>query len=196
MSNFPETRYSLIARLERLDDDESWRDFVTIYRPVVYRMARRRGIQHADAEDLTQRVFTSVRQSIGNWKPNATRGRFRSWLVTITRNAAINALTRRPPDAAVGGTRVLELLQLYPEKDDCSREILELELRRSLFRRAAERIRGEFREPTWNAFWLTVVEGQGVEETAAALGKSAGSVYAARSRIMRRLKTEIEAYDG
>lgn len=194
MSSFPETRYSLIARLERADDEEAWREFLAIYRPIVYRIARQRGLQHADAEDLAQQVFSAVGRAIRSFQPDPARGRFRSWLARIAQNATINALTRRPRDAAAGGTTVFELLQEHLGKTECPREIIELELRRSLFRRAAERIRGEFRDTTWKAFWWTAVEGQEIATAASKLGISIGSVYAARSRIIYRLKREIEVH--
>ena len=69
-------------------------------------------------------------------------------------------LTRRPFDAATGGTSVFEILDQQIGKDECPHDIMELELRRGLFRWAAERIRGDFLETTWRAFWLTMVEGQ------------------------------------
>ena len=196
MSDFPETRNTLLARVRSLDDEDSWREFVAIYRPVVYRLARKRGLQHADADDLAQRVFLSVGRAIGNWQPDPERGRFRAWLGTIARNAIINSLARRPPDAAAGGTSILELLDQQPEPDERTRHDLDLECRRSLFRWAARRVREEFGDSTWDAFWLTTVEGRDIAGTAADLGKSAGAIYAARSRVMRRLREEIEAHSS
>jgi RNA polymerase sigma-70 factor (ECF subfamily) len=192
MSEFPETRKSLLVRIQSPRDDEAWREFVAIYRPVVYRLARQRALQHADAEDLAQRVMIAVRRAIGNWDADPSKGRFRSWLARIAQNAIINALTRRPRDAAAGGTAILELLDEQPEPDHHTQENLEAEYRRSVFRWAAARIRPEFRDGTWDAFWLTTVEGKSVEEAGAALGKTVGAVYAARSRVMRRLKDEIQ----
>ena len=195
MSNLPETRYSLIARLQRADDVEAWREFLAVYGPLVYRIARRRGLQHADAEDLAQQVFTAVGRAIKNFRPDPSQGRFRSWLARIAHNATINALVRRPRDVATGGTTAVELLREQLGKSDLPRDIIELELRRSLFRRAAERIRNEFQETTWKAFWLTAVEGQDIAAAASALEISIGSVYAARSRIIYRLKREIESHE-
>jgi RNA polymerase sigma factor (sigma-70 family) len=192
MSEFPETRTSLLVRMQSLNDEEAWSEFVTIYRPVAYRLARKRGLQDADAEDLAQRVVIAVRRAIANWDADPAKGRFRFWLARIAQNAIVNALTRRPPDAAIGGTAIRELLEEQPEPDHRTQENLRREQRRSLFRWAAQRIRPEFCEGTWDAFWLTTVEGMSVEEAARALGKTVGAIYAARSRVMRRLKAEIE----
>lgn len=192
MPEFPETRKSLLVRMQGPHDEEAWSEFVAIYRPVVYRLGRKRRLQDADAEDLAQRVMLVVRRAIGNWDPDPSKGRFRSWLARIAHNATVNVLTRRPPDAGVGGTAILGLLEEQPEADHVVQENLEGEYRRSVFRWAAQRIRLEFHEGTWDAFWLTTVDGMSVEQAGRALSKNVGAIYAARSRVMRRLRDEIE----
>ena len=44
--------------------------------------------------------------------------------------------------------------------------------------------------------WLTAVDGFSVEDAAAEIGKSTGSVYAARSRVMRRLKAKVLEFES
>jgi len=66
---------------------EGWREFAAIYRPLVYRVARAKGLQHADAEDLTQDVLAVVERSLDQFDP--TIGGFRSWLYQITRNLVV-----------------------------------------------------------------------------------------------------------
>ena len=56
---------------------------------------------------------------------------------------------------------------------------------------AADRIRNEFRESTWIAFWETCVEGRPIREVAEELGVSVGSIYVARSRIVARLRERV-----
>jgi RNA polymerase sigma-70 factor (ECF subfamily) len=191
MLEFPETKISLLLRIQDPRDEEAWREFVAIYRPVVYRLARMRQLQHADADDLSQRVVIAVQRAIGNWRIDPAKGRFRFWLTRITQNAIVNALTRRRPDAPVGGSEILELLEKHPSPDPDTQQELQREYRRSLFRWAARRIMAEFRGETWEAFWLTTVDGVSVEEAARTLGKSPGAVYTARSRVMRRLNEVI-----
>jgi DNA-directed RNA polymerase specialized sigma24 family protein len=54
MHHWPETNESLILRVKDPADAASWSQFLAIYRPVVVRMASRRSLQYADADDLAQ----------------------------------------------------------------------------------------------------------------------------------------------
>lgn len=194
MTESPETRQSLIVRLKDGHDQQAWGEFLEIYRPVVYRLAVAKGLQHADAEDIVQQVFASVAGALDRWQPDAARARFRTWLTTIARNAILNALTRRTADRASGDTIERERLAQYPSEDAAS-QLLLLESRREIFHWAARRVREEFEPATWDAFWLTAVEGREVEEVARLIGKKAGAIYAARSRVMRRLKEVVAEWD-
>jgi RNA polymerase sigma-70 factor (ECF subfamily) len=195
MSPVPETRESLILRVRDPEDREAWNEFTAIYRPVVYRMARRRGLQDADAEDLVQRVLMSVSRAIEGWEPDRERAPFRAWLRRITRNAIINAVSRGRPDTGAGGTSMLRRLEQQADAGSDVLEAIEVEYRRSVLRWAARQVQCEFHDETWIAFRMTAIDGRTVEETADLLGKSPGAVYAARSRVMRRLKARVADYE-
>ena len=70
-----------------------------------------------------------------------------------------------------------------------------LEFHRELFHWAARRIRPEFQASTWSLFWRTSVEGESIADAARELGLSIGAAYAARCRILARLKKTIEELD-
>ncbi len=67
MTEFPDTQSLLLANIQSLENREAWTDFVQIYRPVIYRMARRRGMQDADAQDLSQYVLVRISKAIDRW---------------------------------------------------------------------------------------------------------------------------------
>ena len=105
MSHPPETRHSLIARLKDPNDQIAWEEFVSIYRPVVFRIAMQKGLQPADAEDVAQTVMVSVSRAVEKWEPDPQRARFRTWLNRVAVNAAINSITRRKPDQGTGDSK-------------------------------------------------------------------------------------------
>ena len=115
MHEFPDTSHSLIFRVKDLGDGASWAELLGIYQPVVFRMARRRGLQDADSHDVMQQVFLSISKSIEGWIPGDLQPPFRAWLTTIARNAITKALTRRPRDSATGSTSMVDLLEAQPD---------------------------------------------------------------------------------
>jgi len=70
MTEYPETRDSLLVQVGDPQNAEAWEQFARIYRPVIFRLARRRGLQDADAHDLSQQVLMSVASSIEHWERN------------------------------------------------------------------------------------------------------------------------------
>lgn len=191
-SDFPETRASLLLQLQAGDDQDGWQEFVAIYRPIIYRLARKRGLQDADAQDLAQHVLVSIAGAIERWQRYEESVRFRHWVRRIARNAIFNVLTRRPRDLAAGGTSIQELLEGYADEDsNLSREI-DLEHRRELFLRAASSVRTEVSPSTWKVFQLSVIERYAIEEVAARTNKSVGAAYAARGRVMSRIRRIVD----
>lgn len=192
MNDSPETRHTLLARLHEGRDEQAWREFVAIYHPLIYRLIRSRGLQDADAQELTQEALVAVSRAIEQGKPDFHGGSFRGWLSTIARNMMINFLTRRRPgNQGAGGSDFQRLLAEQPAADDELATVFDLEHKREVFCWAAEQIRGDFHPATWQAFWRTSVDGAPIDEAANSLGLSIGAVYAARSRIMARLKQTI-----
>ena len=188
----PATRHTLIVKLRDPADAGAWREFVAIYEPLVYGLARRKGLQDADARDLCQEVFRTVSQAIDRWDADPARGSFRGWLSRIARNLLVNFLTRRPYRLrGSGSTSVQELLEAQPADDPSATALFEAEYRRRLFRWAADEVKGEFAATTWDAFWQTAVEGRPPGDVAAELGLSVGAVYIARSRVLARLRHRI-----
>ena len=185
------TSVSLLLRIRDSDDREAWEEFSNIYRPAIVGWARQKGLQNADAEDLAQQVLIKVAKSIPTWEHDPQRATFRTWLNRVTHNAALNAITRAKPDRASGNSKIMDFLNESTSNDQ-SCEMLTIEIRREVFRYAANEIQPEFQPNTWSAFWLTSVDGHPVDEIASQLGKNPGSIYAARSRVMRRLKAKIE----
>lgn len=190
-----DTRASLILRLRNVDDVAAWDEFVEVYGPVVFRVARGRGFQVADAENLVQEVLFAVAQSIARWLERNDRGSFRAWLLKIARYEAADMLTRRATRSlGQDGNEGERLLNQLPSPDDVSSQ-LDLAYQKAVFEWAGERVRAAVEEATWQAFWLTHVEGVSIAEAARRLGTRPGNIYFGRSRVMARIKELVQQYE-
>src|SRR5438477_10551586 len=151
----PLTRASLLVQLRTGTNQVAWQEFVRLYGPVIYGFARKRAVQDADAADLMQAVMRSVSTAIGRLDYDRNQGTFRGWLFTITRNKVFNFLSaRRLRPQGSGDSATNRLLETRPDESD-GNDAWELEYQRRLAALAMERVKGEFQETTWRAFWLT-----------------------------------------
>src|SRR5438067_7207439 len=193
MSTSPHTRPSLLVRIRDAADREAWRQFVDLYAPLVYRFARRRGLQDADAADLAQDVLSAVARSSERLEYDPRRGTFRGWLFTVARNKLHTFLRRQQRQRRRTEDVAVERLSEEPTAPGPDEAVLwEQEYQQRLFDWAAEQVRGHFQDRTWQAFWQTAVEGRAPREVAEALGLSVGAVYIAKSRVLARLKEQVQ----
>ncbi len=192
-SRLPPTRPTLVLRLRNPTDQAAWNTFVEIYAPVVLAYAKRCGLQEADAADVVQEVLRSVYGAAERFSYDPTKGSFRGWLFTIARNR-VKHLRRRRIEVT-GGTVVREMMASQPDRlDDQNR--WEREHQARLFAWAVERVKPDFRQGTWDAFWGVAVDNESVVDVATRLDMTVGAVYVAKSRVVARIRAEIQDIEG
>ncbi|MEZ6133028.1 MAG: sigma-70 family RNA polymerase sigma factor [Planctomycetaceae bacterium] len=186
----PETRLSLIARLNDPRNEPAWRHFMDIYEPFLRRLAVRQGVPERHVPDVVQQVLLAIAKSVDGWQDDGSPASFRRWLATVSRNIVIKFMTRERKQAGGhGGTEIVNLLSNIPAEPDAD-QVQRYE--HELIVWAAEQVRSEFVETSWKAFWATIIEGRTVSDVAAELGVSPGSIYMSRSRIMAKIRTKVE----
>jgi RNA polymerase sigma factor (sigma-70 family) len=197
MSKAPTTRPSLLIRLRDHQDAEAWAQFVHLYAPLIYGYLRKRGVQDADAADLTQVCLRQVALHIGSMEYTPGGDSFRGWLFTVVRNKFRDFHDkRRHVVQGSGDSAVQRLLENQPASEVDASADWEREYQCRLFAWAAEQVRPTVQESTWEAFRQMAVEGKSGKEVADRLGMTVAAVYLAKSRIMMRLRTIIrEAQD-
>jgi RNA polymerase sigma-70 factor, ECF subfamily len=179
------TNISLLERLKLPVDQRAWSRFVDLYTPMIYSWSRQVGLQESDAADLVKEVFASLVQKMGEFAYDSRKS-FRAWLRTVTLNKWRERCRRqaaRPNE--VTGNAGLEVA------DSAEASFGELEYRQQLVARALELMRAEFQPTTWKACWEMVVTGRSAAEVGAELGLSPGAAYAAKFRVLDRLRGEL-----
>ncbi len=180
------TPASLLLRLRQPGEQAAWRRFIDLYTPLLYSWACRMGLPAQDAADLVQDVFVSLVQKMPQflYDPNMS---FRAWLRTVAENRWRDVMRKRAAAVNAGETALNEAA--VPDGTDA---VWEAEYRERLFGRAVQIMRQDFDEKTWKACWALIVEGKSGAEVAAELGMSIDGVYAAKSRVLRRLRQELD----
>ncbi|WP_442511555.1 RNA polymerase sigma factor [Novipirellula sp. SH528] len=193
LTDSPITRATLLLRLRDGEDNEAWSEFLRDYGPMLYRFARSRGLQDADAADIVQDVVRRVGSAISRLDYSKEKGGFRAWLFTITRNRLYTYFEKRKRlGPTANDSAQYEMLSQTPEATNELQDAWEREHQRQLAGQAMREVQPEVEPQTWNAFQLTAVDGMSAGEAAKQLGMTTGAVYVAKSRVIARLKTVIE----
>ena len=97
------TRSSLLVRLKDLGDQESWRSFYETYSPLIYRAAIKRGLAHAEGEDVVQESVIAVSRKIERFQYHEANGSFKSWLLRLTSWQIAQQFRKRKSEPALPG---------------------------------------------------------------------------------------------
>jgi len=187
-----ETPISLLERLRIQPDSSSWKRFVDLYTPLIHNWLRRYALQPSEVDDIVQEVLAVVVRELPQFRHDLRRGAFRRWL----RGVLVNRLRvywrenrLRPVSGAAGAEETLT--QLEDPESGLSR-LWDEEHDRHVAHRLLELVAPDFEPLTWQAFKLLVLEGLSTAEVAAQLGISANAARIAKSRVLSRLRQEMD----
>jgi len=180
------TPISLLERLRKPFEPEAWDRFVALYTPLIYTWGRRAGLREEDAADLVQDVFLKLMEVLPTFKYDAHQG-FRRWLRTVTLNTWRDHCKRRGNRRLAGNKAALAEAAV----PDGLEAFWEDEYSQHLVSRAIALMQADFRPATWKAFWEQVVVGRPARAVASELGLSPGAAYAAKFRVLDRLRGEL-----
>ena len=192
----PETRASMLWRIRDPQDQEAWRAFVEVYAPVIDGFARKKGLNNADAADVVQRVLIEVVGSIPKFEYDRARGKFRSWLFTLTRFQLARFFDSQNKAVLGTGDSAMQAQLQNSPTDDPLEKLWDDQYESQLFQWAAAKVQAEIDVKTWQAFWLAAVEGLPAKQISEEVGISQGAVWIAKSRVIRRLKDAIARFEG
>ena len=189
----PATPASLLLRLRDRPRASDWNRFVDIYGPVIYGWARRKRLQAHDAADLMQEVLTSVVGTVGRWQSDQRRGPFRAWLCTVAKNKLCDYWRAAPRRVrGSGDPGVQQLLEQLEARDGVPEPDWDENYRGEVLGRVLRYLRPQFSERTWTVFERLVLDDARPEKVSAELGMTLNAVYVAKSRVIARLRAELE----
>ena len=186
------TPASLLERLRTRSDHEAWSHFVQLYGPFIYRWFQVSHVQHHDACDLSQEVLATVAREMPQFRYDPARGSFRGWLRTIMSNRLRNYWRTRADDRVITGKEVQAKLAALEDPVGEAARRWDVDHDSHVISRVLMILKTDFDPTTWRAFWLLVVDELAPALVAQELNLSRASVYAAKSRVLRRLRQELD----
>ena len=191
------TRRSLLSRLRDLGDQESWNDFFHSYWRLIYEVALKAGLSDAEAQEVVQETVISVAKQMPRFRYDPARGKFKGWLLQITRRRIADQVRKRMQVSGASGGHPVETLNLEQiesvlDPAGCELEaIWAQEWEKHLFNAAVANIKKQVKPEHYQLFDLYVVQKWPVRKITQTLGVNAGQVYLAKHRISSLLKKEI-----
>ncbi|MEM7313227.1 MAG: sigma-70 family RNA polymerase sigma factor [Planctomycetota bacterium] len=182
------TSISLLQRLRQSDENAAWERFVKIYSPLIFHWGKRNGLTATDSADLVQDVMAFLVTRLPEFEYDSNQ-RFRGWLRTVVVNKARDRHRRngvRPKSA--DHSDQFEHISVESDADLFEEE----QYRKFVVQRAKQLIESDFDPISWQACWMAVTDGRSAGEVGRELGMTANAVRVSKSRVLRRLREELD----
>lgn len=172
-----------LVRAAASGDRAAWDTVVERYVALLWAIARRHGLSHADAADVVQNTWLRLLEHIDDVREPARIG---SWLATVAQREALNCIAHRNryvlscDDQAFDGQD-----RLLPDVDDAL-------IRREMA--VAARHALDSLPPTWRTVveLLSLDSPPSYQQIGADLGLPVGSIGPTRGRAVRRIRELVD----
>lgn len=183
------TTTRLLDALHDHTNEPVWAHMDGRYRSVIAGLAKRLGLDDADADDVAQHTLTEFVRCYRDGKYDRTKGRLSSWILGIAHHTTLGMIRKRQAEGKQAQTQIDEHLD-----EPLLRTIWTDERDRAILGRAMSMLRdeSELDDRTLLAFELSSLRGVPVPETASQCGMTPDQVYVARSRVTKKLRILVD----
>lgn len=173
----PRTRTTLLKRIKDLADGPSWEEFDRLYRPLLLRYARARGLSQDEAEEIAQDCMASVAAGIQEFQRRVS---LRGWLRGMVDHKVADQLRKRRGEV---NARTADL-QREQTCEENPALLWQQQWNRTHLLYLLNQMRNEVAPMTHAAFELYVIEELPANRTVAPTG-SRGTVQRRGGRLAR-----------
>ena len=199
-STSPQTRKTLIEKLDNWSDWSSWDEFYRTYSNFVFHVARKSGLSDDEANDVVQETFIGVAKNLQKKKFDTSQGSFKSFLLNQARWRILDQFRRRKKqqerEANIHGDfeeddrRTAPIDRLGDPKGQELEKLWDKEWQNQVMELALRRVRSMVSPRQFQIFSCYVLKGWSPERVKEELGVNAAQVYLAKHRVGRLLKKE------
>ena len=182
------TRSSVLRAVANTENEAAWQRFFDLYAGFVFSIARSKGLNDTDADDIVQMVFSDLARNLPSFKYDREKGRFRSYLAALIKWRVIDRLKAVRRDADLKADFMEEAKSAATTED---KDFEEREWQSAAMEETLRRIKPEVRPEHYAAFVASAVEGQDTDVVTKLYGISRDSLYQIRKRLTVKLREKL-----
>ena len=181
------TRSSVLAAVKDTGDAAAWARFFDLYAGFVFAIARSKGLNSEDADDIVQGVFSELACRMPTFEYDRTKGKFRTYLLELVKWRVLDKLRADKRESELNAT-YCEEEKSVPVSESA---FIDREWQNAAFNEALRRLQEEARPDHFAAFVESTVEGIDTETVMRLHGMSRDNIYQIRARFTAKLKTLV-----
>ena len=186
--NNESTRSSVLRAVANTENEAAWQRFFDLYAGFVFSIARSKGLNDTDADDIVQMVFSDLARNLPSFKYDREKGRFRPYLAALVKWRVIDRLKAVRRDADLKADFMEEAKSAATTEDE---DFAEREWQSAAMEETLRRIKPEVRPEHYAAFVASAVEGQDTDVVTKLYGISRDSLYQIRKRLTVKLREKL-----
>ena len=192
--NNESTRSSVLRAVANTENETAWHRLFDLYAGFIFSIARSKGLNDTDADDIVQVVFADLARNLPTFKYDRAKGRFRSYLAGLVNWRVMDRLKAGKRDADLKAAfceeaKFWEEVKAAAMDDD---EFSEHEWQAAALEEALRRIKPDVRPEHYAAFVASAVEGQDTETVMRLYGLSRDNLYQIRKRLTVKLRETVD----
>ena len=185
--NNESTRSSVLRAVANTENEAAWQRLFDLYAGFVFSIARSKGLNDADADDIVQVVFTDLARNLPTFQYDRAKGKFRAYLSGL--------VNWRVMDKLKVGKRDTDLKASFWEEAKAASSddngFAEREWQAAALEEALRRIKPDVNPEHYAAFVASAIEGQDTETVMRLYGISSDNLYQIRKRLTAKLRETV-----
>jgi RNA polymerase sigma-70 factor (ECF subfamily) len=182
------TRSSVLKAVADTENTAAWQRLFDLYAGFVFSIARSKGLNDSDADDIVQTVFADLARNLPTFEYDRAKGRFRSYLSGLVHWRVNDRLRSGKRDAELKSAFWDEAKSAASAEDE---DFEEREWQQAALEEALRRIKPEVRPEHYAAFVASAIEGQDTDVVTKLYGISRDSLYQIRRRLTVKLREKL-----
>ena len=182
------TRSSVLKAVADTKNEAAWQRLFDLYAGFVFSIARSKGLNDSDADDIVQTVFADLARNLPTFEYDRAKGRFRSYLTGLVNWRVNDRLRSGKRDAELKSAFWDEAKSAATAEDE---DFEEREWQQAAMEEALRRMKPSVSPEHYAAFVASAVEGQDTDVVTKLYGISRDSLYQIRKRLTAKLREKL-----